>query len=284
MYSEEDLTKVQKWKNPIQNEEFMHNIRKHLKTDSTEKLNNELYKNTERVREINFYQGIVVDNNDPEKLGRCKIRVFGVFSDEIQDKDLPWAVPDFGFIGSTLGSFIVPPNDCIVNVYFDNNDIYKPKYTTKVLNRNDLPTDKDDDYPNTMIFFETDEGEYFKINRQQNLTFYKTASGVTISIDDGGNIDIDTSTSDTGNVTINAGGEIKLGKSDADEPMVLGNQLQEYLYSLHTALQNWVPTPSDGGLALKAQLATFLGKLSSVFPQSTAGILSKKNFVDENNN
>ena len=78
------------------------------------------------------FTGIVVDNKDPDKVGKCKIRVYGVYGDDIQDKDLPWAFPDFNFRGGLKGSFIVPPVDCIVNVYFERGEIYIPRYSNKV--------------------------------------------------------------------------------------------------------------------------------------------------------
>ena len=85
-----------------------------------------------------FYPGKVVNNKDPERLGRCQIRVYGVYDDAIPAADLPWAIPDFSFAGSSKGSFIVPTVDSIVNVYLDNNDMYTPKYTTKVLQKDSL--------------------------------------------------------------------------------------------------------------------------------------------------
>ena len=147
----------------------------------------------EQKTQLQFYTGIVVDNDDPDKLGRCKIRVYGVFEREIEDSDLPWAIPDFNFIGSELGSFIVPPKDTVVKVYFDNDDYHTPRYTTKVIDTNNLnfKAGKDDDYPNTMVFFETDAGEYFKINRLTRTSTYRHASGAMITIDKDGNINID---------------------------------------------------------------------------------------------
>lgn len=136
------------------------------------------------------YIGIVEDNDDPERLGRCRIRVYNVF-DGIPVEDLPWAVPDFGFVGSNKSSFIVPVIGCIVSVYFDRGEIYLPRYTTKVLNVNQLPTNKDVDYPDTMVFFETDDGESFEINRKKQETTYTHSSGTKIKISADGTVDID---------------------------------------------------------------------------------------------
>lgn len=156
-----------------------------------------------------FYSGKVEDNNDPEQLGRCRIRVYGVHSSEIPTSDLPWSTPDMQFIGSKVGSFIVPPIDAIIQVYFDKGDLYNPKYTTKVLTGN-LPNDIEEDYPNTMVFFETDNGESFKINRKSGTTIYRHSSGTMFTINENGDIEIATTPSTSGNLTINVKGDVEI--------------------------------------------------------------------------
>jgi len=138
---------------------------------------------------LDTYVGFVRDNNDPEKLGRCKIEVWSVY-DGVPVEDMPWAVPEFSFIGSTMGSFIVPPVGAIVNVYFNRGEIYLPVYTTKVLTKK-LPKNKDIDYPDTMIFFETDNGDSFEINRKKETAQYTHSSGTKITIAKDGSVKID---------------------------------------------------------------------------------------------
>ena len=43
-----------------------------------------------------WWTGVVEDRDDPEKLGRCRVRIFGYHTDDITilpTKDLPWAIP-----------------------------------------------------------------------------------------------------------------------------------------------------------------------------------------------
>lgn len=43
-----------------------------------------------------WWIGVVEDRNDPEKLGRCRVRIFGIHTDDITaipTEDLPWAIP-----------------------------------------------------------------------------------------------------------------------------------------------------------------------------------------------
>lgn len=162
-----------------------------------------------------WYVGIVVNNNDPDQEGKCRIRVYGIFGDEIPDDDLPWALPEQTFIGSKMGNFIVPPQDAIVRVRFDNGDIYLPHYTSKVVDKSNLPSQRTEDYPDNMVFFETDEGDYLTFNRKQkSFKFhhnsgneiimentgnyeYNHKSGASIKIDLAGNIEIQPSAAGT---------------------------------------------------------------------------------------
>lgn len=150
----------------------------------------------------NSYIGKVVDNKDPDKIGRCKIKVFGLF-DEVADDDLPWAIGEQGFVGSLVGSFIVPPIGCIVSVSFENGDIYFPKYSNKVVDKSKLPKSRSKNYPDNMIFFETDEGSSFEIDRSnEDITFkHKSGSKVKFKID-----------GSTGKLTVNAG-EVEINNS-----------------------------------------------------------------------
>ena len=138
----------------------------------------------------NHFNAKVVDNNDPGKLGRCRMRILGVHGDKIQDEHLPWVLPDFGFVGSLKGSFIVPPIGAIVSVYFEDGDRYLPRYTRKVVDENNMPSDKDEDYPDNMIFYETDNGDKFMINRKKKTTKLEHSSGTTIEIDAVGKLSI----------------------------------------------------------------------------------------------
>jgi hypothetical protein len=70
------------------------------------------------------YIGIVEDNKDPKKLGRCRIRVIDIF-DDIPKNDIPWASPWKDLNGN---AFNVPEIGKIVTVIFDSGNIYKPEY------------------------------------------------------------------------------------------------------------------------------------------------------------
>lgn len=70
------------------------------------------------------YIGIVEDNADPKRLGRCRIRVFDVF-DDIPVEDIPWASPWKDLNGN---QFNLPEKGKVLTVIFDSGNIYKPEY------------------------------------------------------------------------------------------------------------------------------------------------------------
>lgn len=68
--------------------------------------------------------GVVEDNDDPKKGGRCRVRVLDVF-DNIPLEDIPWAAPHKDLNGN---QFIVPDIGKIVSVAFENDNLYSPQY------------------------------------------------------------------------------------------------------------------------------------------------------------
>ena len=79
-----------------------------------------------------FYRGVIEDNNDPEKLGRLKVRIFGIHSDSNEDlstQSLPWAEVAtpmaFGFM-SGIGVSSVPVKGTYVWCFLDDGNEDKP--------------------------------------------------------------------------------------------------------------------------------------------------------------
>jgi hypothetical protein len=159
------------------------------------------------MTEMKYYPAKVVAIDDPMRLGRVRVRVFGVFGDTIPDEELPWALP------FDSGSFNVPQEGALVNVLFENDDIYRPKYSGKVANLHNLKemtAGYDEDYPESIVFFETENGDYFKINRKSLEMTFRHASGFIVKVNKSGDITIDNKATKAGDININIRGNVNL--------------------------------------------------------------------------
>jgi hypothetical protein len=70
------------------------------------------------------YVGVVEDNRDPRREGRCKVRVPDIY-DIIPTEDIPWASPWKDLSGE---EFRVPDIGKVVTVVFDSGNVYHPEY------------------------------------------------------------------------------------------------------------------------------------------------------------
>lgn len=165
--------------------------------------------NSNKEQEFEYdYVGVVEDNRDPDKIGRCRIRIHGLY-DNIETKHLPWALPDFPLAVGVKGSFIVPEIGTMVSVSFDLGDRYEPRYKTKILDRRNLnfDCDKDEDYPDSVIFYETSNGDYFKINRAKGEFIIKTGAGVLLKMNQNGDVELTNTSSESGDVALTLKGD-----------------------------------------------------------------------------
>lgn len=178
--------------------------------------------------------GEVVDVDDPLFLGRVKVKVFGKF-DDLETEDIPWANPSNNFSpgdSSGGGSFKIPKLGCIVNIQFDNGNLYCPEYTFNQKISDSLKSEIEGDYEGAWseIF---DEDELLKI-------YYVRGKGLTISLkesfvnilNDNESIQITTpgtfiTTSEDD--TVNNAPKIYLGSDDAEEPLLFGNKTDDWL-------------------------------------------------------
>jgi hypothetical protein len=121
------------------------------------------------------YIGIVEENNDPNKLGRVRIRVVNVF-DELEVEDIPWASPWKDLNGNSIN---IPEIGKVLLVVFDQGDSNKPEYIYanhyNVNLENKLKSLSDEDYKSmksilfdhkTQIYVNDSEG--LKIDHKYN--------------------------------------------------------------------------------------------------------------------
>lgn len=107
------------------------------------------------MKELNgIYRGVIEDRNDPEKMGRCRVRIFGIHTPQkerinkdkggIKTDELPWATPANPITEGSIsgfGSWSVPLQGSHVFVFFENGHPNQPIYFASVPG---LPTQESD--------------------------------------------------------------------------------------------------------------------------------------------
>ena len=101
----------------------------------------------------NYPTGFVVDNNDPLKQGRVRIRVQGLHPPSIPNDKLPWMLPHqshYPNAGQGVGHVHVPPVGSKLHVMYDGDDphnaFYKHSPPTLDVHK-DNPLRNHPDYP-----------------------------------------------------------------------------------------------------------------------------------------
>lgn len=166
------------------------------------------------------YMGIVIDANDPRKEGRARVRVFGVY-DDIEDNDIPWAYPKqksahFGKKGG-CGSVSIPKKHAVVEVVFNNGNIYAPEFRGIHELAEDVKDElnKEGEYLGThVVLFDGDEELKIWFTVEKGITFQLKGSRINIGQDRAITIEHDASSSSIelrgGEININSNSTINL--------------------------------------------------------------------------
>lgn len=103
---------------------------------------------------FNWWLGVVEDREDPEKLGRVKIRIFGYHTDDQGDlptEELQWAWPIQPITSAALSGVGQTPigpleGSWVIGFFLDGADMQQPAYfgtlASKVRPANSKPKDK----------------------------------------------------------------------------------------------------------------------------------------------
>ena len=95
-----------------------------------------------------YFVGVVKVNSDPEKAGRIKVMVPGLYED-YSPEDLPWCVDASGGggAGNGEGSLWVPTLDSKVIIKLQGGDPHSPTYVAQARKPEDLPSVLKENYP-----------------------------------------------------------------------------------------------------------------------------------------
>lgn len=212
------------------------------------------------------YIGFVIDAEDPERLGRCKIRVIGVY-DQISDADLPWAFPYAlsvfsGGESKGAGNISIPKPGTAVNVKFMDGDIHNPQWTSIVHLNDSLRRDLAESYLDShVIVYDEDQDLKVWFTPSNGMQIYYKDSSISINPDQSILIDHKESQSNielkAGQITVNArskveinspnvhvnGGTTELGTSPQFS-VLLGEVLLAALDTLAATVDlKWPPSP-----------------------------------------
>lgn len=122
------------------------------------------------------YLGEVLSISDPDKLGKIKVNVFGIY-DNLKEENIPWATCRNNIISgssSGAGSLSLPKVGSLVEVEFDNGNKYTPKWYTQHRISNELleKLKKDDYYENAQILcYDTELNIYIYYIKNSNQGF-----------------------------------------------------------------------------------------------------------------
>lgn len=139
------------------------------------------------------YRGIVVDNNDPDKRQRVKIRIPQLHRG-IPDDKLPWTMPSSSgqsHAGAGVGSVFVPPIGALLEGTFEEDDPhnFRTHGSPPVDNVNKDNEILGEDYPYTEGHVDP-AGNKFTVNKLRNEILMQHKSGASIFFDGAGNISI----------------------------------------------------------------------------------------------
>lgn len=127
-----------------------------------------------------FFRGIVESNEDPEKRGRVRVRIWGLHTDKktktltdgIPTEELPWAEPALPIMEggiSGFGMFGVPVQGSHVMIFFENGHLSRPIYFASLPGK---PTEA----PNRKQGFNDPNGTY--PSRLNEPDWHRLARGV----------------------------------------------------------------------------------------------------------
>ena len=171
------------------------------------------------------YIGIVEDIEDPLKIGRCRVRIPFLFGD-IPTDNLPWAYQKYSPIfgqGGQNGAVSIPKLKAIVEVTFNDGNLYSPEYKNLQELASDVKTQLQNEYAGThILLFDGDEDLKIYYTISKGITIYLKGSTINISNDKSINI----THADSQSMIELAGGIITIN-ADSQINSTAGTRIQE---------------------------------------------------------
>jgi len=169
-----------------------------------------------------YFEGTVVDNNDPDKLERVRISCPGLY--EGSDTTMfPWARSIrrmmFGG-GQHVGQFGVPIIGTTVSFILDQGDPHHPIYLGYSLKDGNQVTEAGTNYPNRYGFKDPNGNLFYIDMTTKTVHFTHGNSGMTIDIAADGSITVNTparaTITSTGDITFTSQGKVQITGQEVD--------------------------------------------------------------------
>jgi hypothetical protein len=133
-----------------------------------------------------LYMGVVVDNKDPEKLGRVRVRIPGLIDPGPSALAFPLGWPGAG--GKQRGMFAPPPVGAEVGILFSQGDIDHPHYLCGHPGRGEAPVETEESTPEDATRLIVIESERWRVTiddrpGREQLQLRDKKTGDVIEID-----------------------------------------------------------------------------------------------------
>lgn len=202
-----------------------------------------------KFKDTELLPGVIIEAEDPKKLGRVKATVPGLFDGETMNiEGMPWIYP---LMMNSYQHFSKMLKGSKIWVFKQDKNYkefwYIPMFE---LNQNTRDIVADYDYPEILISRDVGDASV--------LAYYTDDNGIMLQIGNDNFINIKPDTS----ITLHSGtaqidlkdGKVYIGDGNAEEVAVLGNTLQNVLSTLATDLKNCSNACVGPLSALKAPL------------------------------
>lgn len=193
------------------------------------------------------YLGTVVERNDPDQLGRLRLKVPSVFGDATTG----WAWPASPFAGAGYGFLFVPKQNDLVWVEFAEGDRDYPLWTgcawAKPGDKTELPQDALGSYPDQHVL-RTPSGSVliFDDSSGKEKIVVRGKAGCDITIDPG-----------AGTITVKAGTVLIQSEGGQTQELATRSFVKD-IYDAHTHATAVGPTATPLPQSLPTSLTTVL--------------------------
>jgi hypothetical protein len=216
------------------------------------------------------YIGVVENNNDPQKLGRCQIRVMDIY-ESIPLTELPWAAPWKDLNGN---QFNVPDKGKVVTVVFENGNKNNPEYISSdhynINLEKKLSSLNETDYLSMKSLF-FDHKTQLYVNDSEGLKIDHKFNNINIKEQ---SIDI--------NLKDNFG-KLNIGSQNSNQRAILGDNFTNWFDEFLDILIGKSGGGFLGNLGAKIHASpALISHIQKYFSTKTSKILSKNVYIVDN--